>query len=140
MARAETKNPMGGLRSTPARERIFEYLNTHERALALTDLERDLSAVGDRATLYRTLKSFEDAGLVHKVVGLDGVIRFALCETACGLHHAHFHTHAHFSCTQCGHLTCLQEIELPRIELPEGYQTNEVQLVFSGTCQHCGTA
>ncbi|MDA0931047.1 MAG: transcriptional repressor [Bacteroidetes bacterium] len=126
-----------GLRSTPARQRILEYLNQHERALALTDLERDLSDAGDRATLYRTLKSFEDAGVVHKVVGLDGVIRFALCESACRLHHAHFHTHAHFSCQNCGHLTCLQEIELPRIELPEGYTTDDVQLVFSGTCQHC---
>jgi len=57
-----------GLRKTNARVEIIAFMDEQEGALALADLERSLLHLADRATLYRTLKSFEEAGVVHKVV------------------------------------------------------------------------
>lgn len=126
-----------GLRKTNARVEIIAFMDEQEGALALADLERSLLHLADRATLYRTLKSFEEAGVVHKVVDPSGVLRYALCQESCQTDEAHQHAHAHFSCTSCGKMICLEELDLPPMKLPEGYLAEEAQLVFTGVCKSC---
>jgi len=126
-----------GLRKTSARLMILDFLEGREGAQALGDLERELGELADRATLYRTLKSFEDVGLVHRVVDPAGVLRFALCGTQCSDGDTHRHGHVHFSCDDCGQLTCMEQIVLPELRLPEGFQVKDVQLVYSGVCSRC---
>jgi Fur family transcriptional regulator, ferric uptake regulator len=126
-----------GLRKTSARLMILEFLERSAGAQALGDLERELGELADRATLYRTLKSFEDSGLVHRVVDPAGVLRFALCGHQCSEGDSHRHGHVHFSCDTCGQLTCLEQIVLPDLSLPTGFQVKDVQLVYSGVCSVC---
>ena len=126
-----------GLRKTNARLEIISFMDDQEGALALADLERSLLHLADRATLYRTLKSFEEAGVVHKVVDPSGVLRYALCQESCQTDQAHHHTHAHFSCKVCGKMICMEGLDLPSMTLPEGFLAEEAQLVFTGLCKSC---
>jgi Fur family ferric uptake transcriptional regulator len=125
------------LRKTLARQMILEYFSIREGAQALSDLEKSLGGMADRATLYRTLKTFEDVGIVHKVVDPQGVVRYALCGLSCEETGNHTHTHVHFSCNQCSALVCLDEVFLPTLVLPEGFLAVEVQMVYSGICKKC---
>lgn len=123
------------LRSTPTREEILHLFIRKDYALSHTDIENEIAKDIDRVTVYRTLKTFTDRGLIHKVLDDGGSLKYALCSEACSATH-HRHDHVHFKCTICGQTNCL-DVEIPRVKLPEGYTANEVNLLIQGTCQNC---
>jgi Fur family transcriptional regulator, ferric uptake regulator len=124
------------LRSTPSRAAILEAFLRHDYALSHGDVEKDVPASFDRVTVYRTLKTFLDKGLIHKVLDDEGGMKYALCKEACSTAN-HHHDHVHFKCTKCGQTNCLQ-VEIPGIKLPKGYEAREVNLLIQGVCGNCG--
>ncbi|HNK90447.1 MAG TPA: transcriptional repressor, partial [Chitinophagales bacterium] len=56
-----------GLRVTPIREEVLEYFTDQQRALAHADIEANYKNKFDRVTLYRTLTTFIESGILHKV-------------------------------------------------------------------------
>ncbi|MBL7834461.1 MAG: transcriptional repressor [Cyclobacteriaceae bacterium] len=124
------------LRSTPSRAAILDAFLTHDYALSHGDLEREVPASFDRVTVYRTLKTFLDKGLIHKVLDGEGGMKYALCNEACTSAN-HHHDHVHFKCVRCGQTNCLQ-VEIPVIKLPKGYQPQDVNLLIQGVCDTCG--
>jgi len=125
------------LRSTPSRAAILQAFLTHNYALSHGDVEKEVPALFDRVTVYRTLKTFVDKGLLHKVLDDEGGMKYALCNEACNTA-KHHHDHVHFKCTRCGQTNCLEEVEIPGIKLPKGYQASEVNLLIQGVCDSCG--
>jgi Fur family ferric uptake transcriptional regulator len=123
------------LRSTPNREAILHVFLRRDFALSHSDVEREVPSSFDRVTVYRTLKTFLDKGLIHKVLDDEGSLKYALCSEACSTAH-HHHDHVHFKCTKCGQTNCLQ-IEIPPVKLPKGYKPKEVNLLIQGICEHC---
>src|SRR4051812_9100106 len=96
-----------GLKVTAARVSVIEVLEKSGLAYAHAELEA-LYKKMDRVTLYRVLKDFEDAGLVHKIIDMQGVTRYALCRHSCpGEHHAD--EHVHFNCESCRKVFCLEK-------------------------------
>lgn len=124
------------LRSTPGRAAILDAFLTHNYALSHGDLEKEVPATFDRVTVYRTLKTFLDKGLIHKVLDGEGGMKYALCREACTMAN-HHHDHVHFKCSRCGQTNCLQ-VEIPEIALPKGYQPSEINLLIQGVCGACG--
>ncbi|MBX3103289.1 MAG: transcriptional repressor [Bacteroidetes bacterium] len=120
-----------GLRRTRCREAVIGYFLEKGVALAHADLEQALPAY-DRVTLYRTLATFMEHQLLHKVVDDGAVVKYALSETA----HEHHH-HVHFKCVQCQTTTCLAEVEAPRMSLPPAYEVHEQNLLLVGVCPTC---
>ena len=114
-------------------------LQSKEYAQSQGDIEQKLSKQFDRVTIYRTLKSFLGSGIIHKVLDDEGGVKYALCKELC--HHTdghvHQHDHVHFKCLSCGHTTCLEEVEIPKIELPEGYSKQDSNLLIQGICGNC---
>ena len=45
--------------------------------------------------------------------------------------------HAHFYCEQCQRTTCLPEVDIPEIHLPEGYKLSNVNFMLKGICPEC---
>ncbi|TAF95937.1 MAG: transcriptional repressor [Cytophagia bacterium] len=123
------------LRHTGCREAILMAFYEQPTALSHGHLEELLPNLYDRVTIYRTLKTFVEKGIVHKVLDEDG-IRYALCKTACS-HQHHHHDHVHFKCVACGQTTCLETIVIPQIALPNGYKSQEINLLVQGTCLSC---
>ncbi len=67
------------IKPTAMRLLVLEYLLGREAAVSLTDLYEDFEK-SDRTTLYRTLKAFEDNGLVHRIDDGTGAPKYALRE------------------------------------------------------------
>lgn len=126
-----------GLRKTSCRVSVLELLMQHNHALAHADLEKHLGSDYDRVTLYRTLYSFKEQGLVHSITDLNGIMKYALCRDEVCSHQQHQHDHVHFSCCKCNQTFCLDEVRMGPLVLPEGYQANEVQFSVQGVCKAC---
>lgn len=124
------------LRITDCRLDIIQEFLDKNIALSHSDLEETLKQKFDRVTIYRTLKTFLDRDLIHKVLDDSGATKYALCahgETS----HDHSHEHVHFKCESCGETTCLEDINLPQIKLPSGFEKKEMSLLVQGICEKC---
>jgi Fur family ferric uptake transcriptional regulator len=123
------------LRSTPARQEILHLFLKKDYALSHSDIENEIADDLDRVTVYRTLKTFSDRGLIHKVLDDEGSLKYALCTEACSTAQ-HRHEHVHFKCTSCGQTNCLN-VDIPLVKLPKGYKPKEINLLIQGICQNC---
>lgn len=122
------------LRSTPNRLAILCLLLNKGYALSYSDIENEIPENIDRVTVYRTLKTFLDKGLIHKVPD-EGGFKYALCDDHCSLTE-HHHDHVHFKCIACGQTLCLN-VAVPTIKLPKGYKADEINLLVQGMCEWC---
>lgn len=125
-----------GLRITTARKAVLSLLEGSPHALAQHDVSTALPGLADRVTLFRILQAFEEAGIVHKVMDAHGVARYAVCPSGCDAHH-HADSHAHFHCTDCGAVYCMEDVELPKVKLPKGFRLKESHLELEGNCGKC---
>jgi Fur family ferric uptake transcriptional regulator/Fur family zinc uptake transcriptional regulator len=124
-----------GLRRTPSRLAVFGRIEALARPISHGELkeERELSEVDD-ITLYRTLSTLVEAGLLHRVHGIDGVWRYcAQPEGRAGCPG----NHAHFLCTACGSMTCLLAQPIPRVDLPAGAAVHGRHFILHGQCAEC---
>ncbi len=120
---------------TDSRKKILSLFLNSKDALAHGDIEKKAGEKFDRVTIYRTLQTFVEKGIIHTIPTPDNSIRYALCkECEEGHHHDE---HVHFVCTNCGRTICLDDVVSPKIELPEGYIAQEVQVVINGVCKNC---
>lgn len=124
-----------GLRHTAFRAQMLEIFQRSGYALSQTDVETMLDQF-DRITLYRTLKSFEEKGLIHKISDTNGNAKYALCEGTCDEGH-HHDQHVHFHCDQCGKSFCIEEIIVPEVQIPAGYTMISSDMMVNGVCKDC---
>jgi Fur family ferric uptake transcriptional regulator len=124
------------LRNTSFRQQVIELFQQSEATLSLKDLEKGLGE-HDRVTLYRTLKAFEDHGIIHKVPTEDAQVFYGLCRDHCSPKE-HMHDHAHFSCRVCQNVFCvdLASYELPRQSL-DGFTVEHTEILLEGICAEC---
>jgi Fur family ferric uptake transcriptional regulator len=124
------------LRTTTSREAILQLFIKNGFALSYSDIEREIAASFDRVTVYRTLKTFLDKGVIHKVLDDEGSLKYALCSDPCSTHE-HHHEHVHFKCEKCGQTNCLESVTIPQITLPKGFSAKEMNLLIQGRCNKC---
>ena len=120
---------------TDSRKKILSlFLNSHD-ALAHGDIEKKAGEKFDRVTVYRTLQTFVEKGIVHTIPTAENSVLYALCKDCDESHH--HDDHVHFVCRNCNTTICLDDIVSPKIELPAGYQAENVQVVINGICKSC---
>ncbi|KJJ39365.1 Fur family transcriptional regulator [Aequorivita vladivostokensis] len=124
-----------GIRPTAMRLMTYKRLVELKVAISLGDLEKDFK-VSERSTLFRTMKAFEEKGIVHQIEDGTGVIKYALCEENCECEVGN-DLHLHFHCNNCNETVCLTEHKIPHISLPDGYITEDINLVVKGICEKC---
>lgn len=124
------------LRTTTSRSAILNLFIKNSYALSYSDIEKEIASTFDRVTVYRTLKTFLDKGVIHKVLDDEGSLKYALCSEPCSTHE-HHHEHVHFKCQKCGQTNCLDDVTIPGLRLPKGYVAKEMNLLIQGTCQKC---
>jgi len=122
---------------TDSRRRILELFLNSGSALAHQDIEKKTGGEFDRVTVYRTLQTFMDKGLIHTIPSSDNSVKYALCKDECAEGHHHDH-HIHFVCEKCGATICLEDASVPDVKLPRGYKSTHVEVLVSGTCRDCG--
>ncbi len=124
------------LSSTESRRKILSLFFSTNDALTHGDIEKEVGHKYDRVTIYRTLQTFEEKGIIHAIPTADNAIKYALCKDCTEGHH--HDDHVHFICTACDKTICLDDVVSPKIELPKGYAVESVQVVIKGVCKECG--
>lgn len=123
------------LRPTAMRLLVLEALLGQQTATSLSDLEKSFEK-SDRVTLFRTLKTFQENGLVHGIDDGTGVPKYALCEEGCECD-INRDLHVHFHCRICNETFCLPNYKIPEIDLPKEFRSEEANLVVKGVCGKC---
>jgi len=122
------------LKQTQKRKDVLSLFYQHSHALSSKMIEQNFSSF-DRVTLYRLLNSFEEKGLIHKVMSSDGENFYAKCQSC--KHQEHQDDHIHFHCTACKKIYCLDEISHTDIKVPTGFTTQAINLAVYGNCKAC---
>ena len=125
-----------GLSVTESRRKILELFLASPAALAHADIELKTGANFDRVTVYRTLQTFVDKGIIHQIPTTDNSVLYALCRQACKAGH-HHDNHVHFMCTSCNSTTCIDDVTVPQVSLPNGFNAQSAAMIISGTCRLC---
>jgi Fur family transcriptional regulator, ferric uptake regulator len=120
------------LKRTSCRESLLDLFLKTEEALSENDLRDKISGHYDRTTFYRSFKTLVEADIIHKVVVDNQIVKYALkasenrsCE------------HAHFYCSECHMVKCLEAIPAFELKLPDGFIENETEILIKGTCSEC---
>ncbi|UOG74635.1 transcriptional repressor [Hymenobacter tibetensis] len=125
-----------GLRQTVVRQAVLRVVADSPFALSGSEIEQLLAPNTDRITLYRTLKSFEESGLIHRVIDKSDIVRYAACSIECSAHE-HFDNHVHFKCSNCQHIYCLNQVAIPSVNLPAKFEVKTRDYLLSGVCHEC---
>lgn len=120
-------------RNTIAKTRISNLLSQSNVALSHAEIQLSLDGLCDRVTIYRVLDRLVEEDLVHKVVNVDGGVKYASCQH-CEI--THNHNHIHFSCQKCKSVTCIKDVQ-PSFKLPKNYKVTDVNFTVSGICPQC---
>ena len=121
---------------TDSRKRILELFLNHPGAFSHSDIEKKVGSEFDRVTIYRTLQTFLEKGIIHNIPTADNFIHYALCRDNCSAGH-HYDHHVHFICNVCGSTTCLENVTVPVVGLPNGFTLTRAEMIVSGICNQC---
>lgn len=125
-----------GLRITKCRLSVLDLFLDKNHALTHGDIENTLKDKFDRVTLYRTLTSFQNNGLIHQIMDRDGANKYAISTDVSNIAE-YFDRHVHFKCIVCGITLCLPNVPIPEVKLPENYIENSSLLLVEGLCDTC---
>ena len=122
-----------GIKPTANRLVILKALADCHHPVTMAELEDSIDTI-DKSGIFRTLMLFKENLLLHQIEdGCEGV-RYELC-------HAHGDTdddrHVHFHCEVCHRTFCLEELPIPQVTYPDGYQVQSVNHMAKGICPEC---
>ena len=136
LAAVEARCVAEGLRLTPVRRKVLEFLLQEHRALgayAILDLLRDEGFGSQPPVAYRALDFLQETGLAHKIESLNAYV-------ACG-HASHNHSAVFLICDTCHgaeelHATATNEA-LEAETTAAGFQMSRAVVEVRGKCRDC---
>lgn len=126
-----------GLRCTAARLAVLGELQRSTSPLTLAEVARALAPLEfDRATVYRNLMELSESGLVSRLELGDHLWRYELRKND----QDERAEHAHFLCTKCGEVSCLDGIKIRVTPAPRRKRSplgNVTEILLKGRCARC---
>ena len=126
-----------GISDTPIRVLVLRTLLKNKTAYSFKALEEELF-FSDKSTIFRTLQLFKKKGVVHEVMGLDGVRIYALCDVAC-INKLHTHDHGHLKCKVCRKTKCIPLNFSNTFLKTEKFMVDDIVFFINGTCSDCNS-
>jgi Fur family transcriptional regulator, ferric uptake regulator len=117
------------LNKTKSRKDILEVFLSNQAALSEKEIQMAIKNKYDRATVYRTLNTFSESGIIHVVNNESGHSRYLLRKQP--------EEHLHFRCHLCDKIICMTDIEIPEYQLPEGFTKTGANFLITGICKKC---
>ena len=121
-----------GLKKTKVRITLLQHFMSIEHAQSYNDLQAALVNEVDKSTLYRSLASFEQAGIIHSINDHSGLTKYAFGQPS-----SQGNEHAHFVCEHCEMVYCMGKLAPLDLNVPMGFKTNKVQAILKGVCSDC---
>jgi Fur family ferric uptake transcriptional regulator len=122
------------VKNTAVRTVVLRHLLSQEKAQSLKDIENAL-AYTDRSSIFRTLKTFKENKVIHNIEDGSGMTKYAVCAKGCNCDPKDLH--CHFYCTNCDQTSCLFDVSIPQIELPQNFKLQQANMVVKGLCNNC---
>jgi Fur family transcriptional regulator, ferric uptake regulator len=119
---------------TPFRLEVLSIMASSDSAVSLSHIEKNLINY-NRITLYRTIKTFVDKGIIHQIAMSDGDLNYALCKETCADQN-HSHDHVHLKCKKCKGVFCVEIGSFPKIDLGN-HQIDSFEIQAKGICENC---
>ena len=85
--------------------------------------------------IFRTLSLFKQQHLVHQLEDGNDVVRYELCLS--DDYEEDEDMHVHFYCERCHQTYCFNDIPVPQVELPGGYEQFSINYMIKGICPKC---
>lgn len=123
-----------GVRPTSNRVLVMRELVKALRPVSLADLEVALDTL-DKTSIFRVLELFAEKDIVHAIEDGSRSVKYELCHG--DAHHSIADQHVHFFCERCREVFCFEDVNVPLIEVPEGFQANSVNYMLKGLCPKC---
>lgn len=123
-----------GVKPTAVRLMILRAMYRGGEMVSMGDLGRILLTV-DKSTISRTLSLFLLHKLVHAVDDGSGSLKYNV--GGGDDNGAPEEEHTHFYCEKCHRTFCLEQINVPLVELPEGFRLTGINYVLKGVCPEC---
>jgi len=119
---------------TRSRLSILKAMIKADRPLSQNEIAKRLGKNRfDKVTIYRTLESFIDTEIVHKVFLQERAWHYELADK-CSEHQCH----PHFTCEDCGRTNCLPGLSTPMVKgLRKGFVIHRQQIRLEGLCPEC---
>jgi Fur family transcriptional regulator, ferric uptake regulator len=122
------------LSNTKTRRHIFTTLYEQAKPITMSELIAITSSHVDRASIYRIIELFIQAGIVHKIY-TGWKYRLELSELFMAHHH-------HFFCQTCGKIISFQEPEtmtsvMEDLRTQYGITITQHDFEIRGTCKDC---
>lgn len=130
----DKKLKLKNVKPTAMRKLVLEIFLEKRSAFSLFEIEKQFDKV-ERTTIFRTLKTFQENCIIHKIDDGTGAVKYALCEEGCACQPHDLHIH--FLCNKCKQTHCMKDIPVPNMNLPEGYSFESANFVIKGTCPSC---
>lgn len=124
------------LAKTPCRTEILRILDGASLALSEDEIRQQFSVEFDRATVFRTLRTFLEMNIIHRVMVTPTDIKYALTKDQISKGNA-IRNHAHFHCQQCDQVVCLGSLPVDQSSIPQGFDVKAFDIVVNGTCDRC---
>ena len=122
------------LKATNTRLKVLSEISSFNKAISFSEIQIALHDF-DRVTLYRTLNTLIESGIIHKVLVDEKETFYAICTNSCSSE-CHNHRHIHFKCSSCKEITCVQTDNPINISIP-GHSIENIEIEVTGVCASC---
>lgn len=124
-----------GIKPTANRILVMRALLDTKTPLSLIELETELETL-DRSSILRVLTLFSEQDLLHVMEDGRGVSKYELCHSH-DRHDRDDDHHAHFYCEICNKVYCLEDVTIPQVPVPDGFEVKGANFMLKGICPSC---
>lgn len=120
------------LKRTGCREGVIAVITEAGQPLSENEIRNRLAGNFDRTTFYRSFKTLQENNILHKIVVDNQLVKYALGKQA-----TQTKNHAHFYCTSCDGIQCLEPVQVDLSGIPAGLLVQETEIIIKGLCIQC---
>jgi Fur family ferric uptake transcriptional regulator len=126
-----------GLGATSHRLKVLEIIGNNNSPLSAREIYNTLNRTDEinRVTVYRILERLVESGLIDRISSGGRSFRYGLAPNE------NHEPHAHFYCTECGNLECLNpeslRLDMDPIQRTFPGKVRNVQIRLDGLCKTC---
>lgn len=124
-----------GVKPTANRILVMRELTKVSHPVSLADLEESLAFSMDKASIFRVLELFAEKDVVHVIEDGSRSLKYELCQG--GVRHRISDQHVHFYCEQCKQTYCFKTVNVPMIDVPDGFKPHSINYMIKGICPAC---
>jgi Fur family ferric uptake transcriptional regulator len=121
-----------GLKITQNRLDVLSIFLGSKKAYTLLDLEKIFHGKHDRSSIFRSLQTYYNKGILEKFCNASGT---AICTI--NLNNPDCNGTSHFNCKECKTVFSLPNLPTEYIELLGKNKMETMNLLIEGTCEHC---